>query len=1091
MKLLKKVRLINWHSYANTTVEINGRLATINGLTGVGKSTLYDALMYVLTCTDANFNKAANQKSKRSVEGYVRYKIGTETRKYLREGVVVGHVALEFQDERTGVPFIVGAVIDSKSENDTKTWWYKIDNKKVSDELFIRDNKPMDRMTFESMNPNAEMYKEPSEARRRLINKLGRFGDKFHDMLAKAIAFKPIDRVEDFITTFLLDEKNVNVQLLKENVRTFQDLETMVIKTKAQIEKLKGIESKYENMSRIKDNMSIQKYILKRASLEEIDEVIDDLLVKIENGKDKERELIIEINKISQEIVEYTKKIRELDAESKSGDTKVRLDALLDELKKVKLEKERVDIEVESIDDMYRKICVELDNLMEVNKSLGTDVSFISDIKNSIAEYKESSDISKIYKAISDYQVKGKDIRSSQFTKRAELLIEKKELHDKVSEVDKRIKDLENRNLNYSANVNLLLEEIKKDFKNANKNDEPKVLCELLEIVDEDWQNAIEGYLNTQRFYILVAPENFNLAVSTYEKLRKTHKLHSVGIINAAGLDHYSNCESGSLATVVTSKNKYAKCFINKLLNKVVLCESEKELKKYSTSITKTCMVYKNNVVKGIDPRIYKSPYIGAEAYKVQLAQSKEELASLNERYKLVNTELNRVNESISVLDSDKISEFSSKLHFIQNQKEIGVRLNDLIKEEEELKKDRTLMDIMNKLKHYEELLQSANEERDMKIAQKGSVEGNRKRDMLLLEAKQGQVDKYDSEFTAYKNEMGDLVSDAEVKYDKEINSRGMREIKSSYEKRLAMSNAKLSTAREELVIEMYKYKEMYNFGAEASLAGYFDFKDELEKLTVHKLHKYEEDARNAKESAELEFKEQFLSKVRENIKIAQTEIERINRVLRRIEFGTDRYEFKWSPSKKFERYYKMIMNEFNLLGNSLFSEHFNQEQKEVIKELFDKLSVEDIDEKTKKEFTDYRTYMDYDIKITHEDGSYSLFSKVNNEKSGGETQSPFYATILSSFVQLYSQSIGGIEDSIGLVLLDEAFNNMDEYRVKGVLEFMGKLPLQVLIASPADKVALIQPYVDDTIIVYKDSKTKLTYAKTFEQELWREENVL
>ncbi|MBD5548366.1 MAG: hypothetical protein HDQ97_13355 [Lachnospiraceae bacterium] len=36
---------------------------------------------------------------------------------------------------------------------------------------------------------------------------------------------------------------------------------------------------------------------------------------------------------------------------------------------------------------------------------------------------------------------------------------------------------------------------------------------ELLEITDEQWRNVVEGYLNTQRFYILVEPENFDIAL--------------------------------------------------------------------------------------------------------------------------------------------------------------------------------------------------------------------------------------------------------------------------------------------------------------------------------------------------------------------------------------------------------------------------------------------------------------------------------------------------------------------------------------------------------------------------------------------------
>ena len=122
-------------------------------------------------------------------------------------------------------------------------------------------------------------------------------------------------------------------------------------------------------------------------------------------------------------------------------------------------------------------------------------------------------------------------------------------------------------------------------------------------------------------------------------------------------------------------------------------------------------------------------------------------------------------------------------------------------------------------------------------------------------------------------------------------------------------------------------------------------------------------------------------------------------------------------------------------------------------------------------EFTDYRTYMDYDIKIVHSDGSYSYYSKVCEEKSGGETQTPFYVTVAASFVQLYGNNIGG--EAIGLVMFDEAFNNMDDERIGGVLEFLRRLPLQIIIAAPPDKIQYISPSVEETLLVMTDEKVR------------------
>ena len=141
-----------------------------------------------------------------------------------------------------------------------------------------------------------------------------------------------------------------------------------------------------------------------------------------------------------------------------------------------------------------------------------------------------------------------------------------------------------------------------------------------------------------------------------------------------------------------------------------------------------------------------------------------------------------------------------------------------------------------------------------------------------------------------------------------------------------------------------------------------------------------------------------------------------------------------------------------------------------AVDELFERLAIQnDNNSKTLDEFTDYRTYMDYDIKIIHSDGSYSYYSKVCEEKSGGETQTPFYVTVAASFVQLYSNNIGG--EAAGLVMFDEAFNNMDDERIGGVLEFLKRLPLQILIAAPPDKIQYIGPQMEETLLIMTDER--------------------
>ena len=269
----------------------------------------------------------------------------------------------------------------------------------------------------------------------------------------------------------------------------------------------------------------------------------------------------------------------------------------------------------------------------------------------------------------------------------------------------------------------------------------------------------------------------------------------------------------------------------------------------------------------------------------------------------------------------------------------------------------------------------------------------------------------------------------------------------------------------------MVSYKTEHDFGAAPSMEGYPDFADVYERLRTSELLSYEEKVQSARGAAEEEFREQFLSKLQENMKQAQNEFKELNKALKDIVFSNEKYEFLYLPSKRYRQYYEMIMDDFNAMqGESIFSGLFHETHKEVIDELFEKLALDNENNaQALDEFTDYRTYMDYDIKIVHSDNSYSYYSKVCEEKSGGETQTPFYVTVAASFVQLYGNNIGG--EAIGLIMFDEAFNNMDDERIGGVLEFLRRLPLQIIIAAPPDKIQYISPSVEETLLVMTDER--------------------
>lgn len=248
MKKLTRMKLINWHRFTNCTIDF-GSSTLISGENGAGKSTLLDAIQFVVTCSANAFNKAAHENGKRKLTGYIRCKTGRESKPYERTGQLSAHVALEFYEESKKRYFIIGAVVDSASEGQETTVRYLIDNQQLSDEMFLHDRHIRSITEFRAANKGIKQWcKTQGEAKKMVQGKLGRIEDKFFRLIPKALAFKPIDDIKDFVYSYVLDEKEVNIDILRENVRTYQDMERTLESVKKRMLKLEQIEKHHDDV---------------------------------------------------------------------------------------------------------------------------------------------------------------------------------------------------------------------------------------------------------------------------------------------------------------------------------------------------------------------------------------------------------------------------------------------------------------------------------------------------------------------------------------------------------------------------------------------------------------------------------------------------------------------------------------------------------------------------------------------------------------------------------------------------------------------------------------------------------------------------
>ena len=1067
MKKLTRMKLINWHRFTNCTIDF-GSSTLISGENGAGKSTLLDAIQFVVTCSANAFNKAAHENGKRKLTGYIRCKTGRESKPYERTGQLSAHIALEFYEESKNRYFIIGAVVDSASEGQETTVRYLIDNQQLSEQMFLNDRHIRSIAEFRAANKGIKQWcKTQSEAKKMIQGKLGRIEDKFFRLIPKALAFKPIDDIKDFVYSYVLDEKEVNIDVLRENVRTYQDLERTLESVKKRMLKLEQIEKHHDEVLDCRKKDQMYEYFLQQAGLDITKENIQDLQSLIRSEEYRLQQI--------QETLEQRKKEWQNKQELETNlrvELKQNKDYLA--LEEQEKEKKRLEAEAESCIEEKKELMRSVRKAADQAQRLCN----VPDADSCIQEYREAlkaiehcTDVTEIKELTSRVIEYKKSMYEKIQRKMAELQVDINSLQMERDETTKKIEKLEKKKLTYPAGVERLILSVKEEFARIGRKSEPHALCELLEIKDEQWRNAVEGYLNTQRFYVVVEPESFDIALGTYDRLRREKKAFGVGLINTQNMEQYEEAPDGTLASVVTSKNRHARRYINMILGKVTLCDRYEDLKKYPVSITRECMRYQNHVASAIKPEIFQVPFIGSHALKVQLEQAKKRRDQLSDKISGLETRWKAMESVIVPLSTEADVDIKYRLDVITHLHMIRTEIKNCEDNIKTLKKNATLIQKQVQLEALQKLLMELQTEIEKNNQALGTVQQKKEEKKANLERLMGEQIRLQKQVMDLLESAGDGQSIWLKEYETQTEQKSYEQFRDNFERRRKANETIGRNAETQMIDTMILYKTEHDFGAAPSMEGYPEFAAVYERLRTSELLDYEEKVQAARISAEEEFREQFLAKLQENMKQAQGEFKELNKALKDITFSNERYEFIYMPSGHYRNYYDMIMDDFNVVqGESIFSGIFHETHKEVIEELFDRLALNnESSSKTLAEFTDYRTYMDYDIKIIHSDGTFSYYSKVCEEKSGGETQTPFYVTVAASFVQLYTNNIGG--ESAGLVMFDEAFNNMDDERIGGVLEFMNRLPLQLIIAAPPDKIQYIGPAMEETLLVMTDEK--------------------
>ena len=539
-----------------------------------------------------------------------------------------------------------------------------------------------------------------------------------------------------------------------------------------------------------------------------------------------------------------------------------------------------------------------------------------------------------------------------------------------------------------------------------------------------------------------------------------------------------------SLACKVETESELARSYIDYLLGRVVCCEAAEQLRNFKTAITTDGLLYQGYVVRSIQRKLMDDAFIGRRAINLRVSRLEEALKQIDEQL----CYWDPIHQLLTQSKEPLFTHF-----FIQNtvaeKQKAYLRGMEITKEVTDIEDQLSKLDLLwldeqrRTIAALGDEIIALNKEKEQKGIQIGQrKERIRQLDYEVLPDHYQQLsnmeDRLQDDFPAEYQENIGLP-----RYQQELDRLKRADIvHKNFSNRLEQSVKEQDTAQRKLFNARREYTDRFkpcSFCVEA--ADNDEFEAEQKLLEESELPKYREKIKAARESAMEQFQNDFLAKLKSSIDQVQDQVKNLNRALRQAQFGTDSYQFRVERNPDYAEYYDMIMDPELMEGDvGLFARPFQDKYGQLIEKLFSQITTADdtqLNARKQSElqeniqrYTDFRTYLKFDLETTDQNGTRQMLSQTLNTKSGGETQTPFYIAVLASFAQLYRvNDTSSFGNTVRLAVFDEAFNKMDSDRIIESVRLLRKMGLQAIICTPPDKVSDIMPIADRTLLVNKD----------------------
>jgi hypothetical protein len=252
-----------------------------------------------------------------------------------------------------------------------------------------------------------------------------------------------------------------------------------------------------------------------------------------------------------------------------------------------------------------------------------------------------------------------------------------------------------------------------------------------------------------------------------------------------------------------------------------------------------------------------------------------------------------------------------------------------------------------------------------------------------------------------------------------------------------------------------------------------------IQALEENELIRYRRLADEASDRVSGLFRTTFIHELNSRFGTLHAEMETLSRALRARPLHGETYQLHEMVKPEFEDLYRLARDsehDETVLGGLFgYGAARDERHARALRQVEQLLSDDAYDFKV---YQDYRNYFTFDLRMRDvATGRTTSFDRRRGVASGAERQVPFYVVIGAALASIYHgsrQTSSPSERGIGLAVFDEAFSKMDGPNQRTLLDFYRAIGLQVIIAAPTEKRAVVYENLDYIIDVFRSGDTAL-----------------